>query len=63
MILGRIRDQSGFALDDSDLRADADGYTADLLPPLAREVSRRGVYVYHRRRFARQFEWGAPSTK
>ena len=34
MILGAIATNRGFALDDSDLRADATGYTADLLPRL-----------------------------
>jgi nicotinate-nucleotide adenylyltransferase len=34
MILGAIATNRGFALDDSDLRADASGYTADLLPRL-----------------------------
>lgn len=35
MILGAIASNSGFALDDTDLRADASGYTADLLPRLS----------------------------
>jgi nicotinate-nucleotide adenylyltransferase len=34
MILGAIATNSAFALDDSDLRTDATGYTADLLPRL-----------------------------
>lgn len=34
MILGAIQSNSSFALDDTDLRADASGYTADLLPRL-----------------------------
>lgn len=34
MILGAIASNRAFALDDSDLRADATGYTADLLPRL-----------------------------
>jgi len=35
MILGAIAGNSKFALDETDLRADATGYTADLLPRLA----------------------------
>jgi nicotinate-nucleotide adenylyltransferase len=35
MILGAIESNPGFALDESDLRAEASGYTADLLPCLA----------------------------
>jgi len=35
MILGAIESNPGFALDETDLRADASGYTADLLPRLA----------------------------
>jgi nicotinate-nucleotide adenylyltransferase len=34
MILGAIATNRGFALDDSDLREDASGYTADLMPRL-----------------------------
>jgi nicotinate-nucleotide adenylyltransferase len=34
MLLGAIESNPNFALDDSDLRADATGYTADLLPKL-----------------------------
>jgi len=34
MILGAIESNAAFALDDTDLRADASGYTADLLPRL-----------------------------
>ena len=34
MILGAIATNRGFALDDTDLRDDATGYTADLLPRL-----------------------------
>lgn len=34
MILGAIQSNPAFALDDTDLRADASGYTADLLPRL-----------------------------
>jgi nicotinate-nucleotide adenylyltransferase len=34
MILGAIESNSAFALDDTDLREDASGYTADLLPRL-----------------------------
>jgi nicotinate-nucleotide adenylyltransferase len=34
MILGAIASNPAFALDDTDLRADATGYTADLLPRL-----------------------------
>jgi nicotinate-nucleotide adenylyltransferase len=34
MILGAISTNRGFALDDSDLRDDATGYTADLIPRL-----------------------------
>lgn len=34
MILGAIDGNSGFALDETDLRPDATGYTADLLPML-----------------------------
>jgi nicotinate-nucleotide adenylyltransferase len=34
MILGAIDSNSSFALDDTDLRPDATGYTADLLPKL-----------------------------
>ncbi len=34
MILGAIANNGAFALDDSDLREDATGYTADLLPRL-----------------------------
>jgi nicotinate-nucleotide adenylyltransferase len=34
MVLGAISTNRGFALDDSDLREDATGYTADLLPRL-----------------------------
>lgn len=34
MILGAIANNKGFKLDDTDLRADASGYTADLLPRL-----------------------------
>jgi nicotinate-nucleotide adenylyltransferase len=34
MILGAISTNRGFALDDSDLRQDATGYTADLIPRL-----------------------------
>jgi len=34
MILGAIETNSAFALDDADLREDATGYTADLLPRL-----------------------------
>jgi nicotinate-nucleotide adenylyltransferase len=34
MILGGIESNSAFALDDTDLREDASGYTADLLPRL-----------------------------
>src|SRR5271170_3625129 len=34
MILGAISTNRGFALDDSDLREDATGYTADLMPRL-----------------------------
>ncbi len=34
MILGAIASNAGFALDDTDLREDATGYTADLLPQL-----------------------------
>ena len=35
MILGATATNPGFALDDTDLRGDASGYTADLLPRLA----------------------------
>lgn len=35
MILGAIASNAGFALDDTDLREDATGYTADLIPRLA----------------------------
>ena len=35
MILGAIASNPAFKLDDTDLRADATGYTADLLPKLA----------------------------
>jgi len=35
MILGAIESNPGFALDETDLRDDASGYTADLLPRLA----------------------------
>ncbi|HEV7179256.1 MAG TPA: nicotinate-nucleotide adenylyltransferase [Candidatus Baltobacteraceae bacterium] len=35
MILGAIAGNPGFKLDDTDLRADASGYTADLLPHLS----------------------------
>jgi len=35
MILGAIATNPGFALDDTDLREDATGYTADLIPRLA----------------------------
>ncbi len=35
MILGAIESNPGFALDETDLREDASGYTADLLPRLA----------------------------
>ncbi len=35
MILGAIAGNPGFALDDTDLREDATGYTADLIPRLA----------------------------
>jgi nicotinate-nucleotide adenylyltransferase len=35
MILGAIESNPGFALDETDLRKDASGYTADLLPRLA----------------------------
>ncbi len=34
MVLGAIAGNAAFALDDADLRADASGYTADLLPRL-----------------------------
>ena len=34
MILGAIAGNAGFALDETDLRDDATGYTADLLPQL-----------------------------
>ncbi|HET9030098.1 MAG TPA: nicotinate-nucleotide adenylyltransferase [Candidatus Aquilonibacter sp.] len=34
MVLGAIATNAGFALDDTDLRPDATGYTADLLPKL-----------------------------
>ncbi len=34
MILGAIESNPNFALDDTDLRADATGYTADLLPKI-----------------------------
>ena len=37
MILGAIDGNPGFALDETDLRNDATGYTADLLPLLARK--------------------------
>jgi nicotinate-nucleotide adenylyltransferase len=36
MILGAIAGNPGFALDETDLREDATGYTADLLPALER---------------------------
>ncbi len=36
MILAAIAGNSGFALDDTDLHEDATGYTADLIPRLAR---------------------------
>lgn len=39
MILGAIQTNSAFALDDTDLRADATGYTADLLPQLQRKYA------------------------
>ncbi len=35
MILGAIESNPGFALDETDLREDASGYTADLMPRLA----------------------------
>lgn len=35
MIIGAIASNPGFALDDTDLREDATGYTADLIPRLA----------------------------
>jgi nicotinate-nucleotide adenylyltransferase len=37
MILAGIEGNAGFALDESDLRADATGYTADLLPLLKKK--------------------------
>lgn len=37
MILGAIESNPGFALDETDLRPDGSGYTADLLPRLARK--------------------------
>jgi nicotinate-nucleotide adenylyltransferase len=37
MILGAIHGNPGFALDETDLRDDATGFTADLLPLLARK--------------------------
>jgi len=39
MILAGIEGNAGFALDESDLRADATGYTADLLPQLKKKYS------------------------
>jgi nicotinate-nucleotide adenylyltransferase len=39
MILAGIEGNAGFALDESDLRADATGYTADLLPLLKKKYS------------------------
>jgi nicotinate-nucleotide adenylyltransferase len=37
MVLGAIENNSGFAIDDTDLSDDATGYTADLLPKLHRK--------------------------
>jgi nicotinate-nucleotide adenylyltransferase len=37
MLLGAIESNAAFALDDTDLREDASGYTADLLPHLRRK--------------------------
>jgi len=37
MILGAIEGNAGFALDETDLRSDATGYTADLLPLLKKK--------------------------
>jgi nicotinate-nucleotide adenylyltransferase len=39
MILAGIEGNAGFALDESDLRADATGYTADLLPLLKKKYA------------------------
>ncbi|HTU68832.1 MAG TPA: nicotinate (nicotinamide) nucleotide adenylyltransferase [Candidatus Baltobacteraceae bacterium] len=40
MILGAIEGNDGFALDQSDLREDATGYTADLIPLLKKKYPR-----------------------
>jgi nicotinate-nucleotide adenylyltransferase len=42
MILGAIAGNSGFALDETDLRDDATGYTADLLPLLKKKYPQAG---------------------
>jgi nicotinate-nucleotide adenylyltransferase len=43
MILGAIADNAGFALDDTDLRADSTGFTADLLPRLRTKYPSAGL--------------------
>lgn len=42
MILAAIEDNGGFALDESDLRDDATGYTADLIPLLKKKYPEAG---------------------
>ncbi len=42
MILGAIAGNPGFALDETDLRDDATGYTADLLPSLKQKYPQAG---------------------